>query len=120
MPRQDLGKHLFLWMSFSAETDQDKPLPNPRLVAQKLKEETYKVVSEWNQKYGQEYKRLSLGYNFLENCKKVGRKKRKERLALPIFPAASSDLFIYYNCIPKSSINIISLILQGENTFALK
>lgn len=57
-------------LNFS-ETDQDQPLPPPKLAAKMLKTETLKSIQQWQDKYGDAYKKLALGYNYLKMCKKV-------------------------------------------------
>ena len=55
-----------------AETDQQhQPLPPPKAAAQKLKSDTLKAVQQWQEKYGDAYKKLALGYHFLQTCKHV-------------------------------------------------
>uniref|UniRef100_A0A4W3GBN1 UV-stimulated scaffold protein A n=1 Tax=Callorhinchus milii TaxID=7868 RepID=A0A4W3GBN1_CALMI len=49
----------------------DQPLPPPKEVAQKLKRLAIKSVQEWQEKYGDAYKKLSLGYHFLKHIKQV-------------------------------------------------
>ncbi|XP_032082462.1 UV-stimulated scaffold protein A isoform X2 [Thamnophis elegans] len=59
------------FLELTVETDYDQPLPPPADVAQKLKKAAIKSVQEWHEKYGQAYKKLSLGYFFLKQNKKV-------------------------------------------------
>ncbi|XP_069060130.1 UV-stimulated scaffold protein A isoform X2 [Pleurodeles waltl] len=59
------------FLELTVETDYDQPLPPPREVAQKLKKMAIKSVQEWHEKYGEAYKKLSLGYHFLKQNKKV-------------------------------------------------
>lgn len=47
------------------------PLPPPKAVAKKLKTTAIKAVQQWHEKYGEAYKKLSLGYYFLMQNKKV-------------------------------------------------
>ncbi|XP_064007611.1 UV-stimulated scaffold protein A [Pogoniulus pusillus] len=51
--------------------DHEQPLPPPKEVAQKLRQAAIKSVQEWHEKYGEAYKKLSLGYHFLKQNKKV-------------------------------------------------
>ncbi|NXI34180.1 UVSSA protein, partial [Galbula dea] len=51
--------------------DHEQPLPPPKEVAQKLRKAAIKSVQEWHEKYGEAYKKLSLGYHFLKQNKKV-------------------------------------------------
>ena len=36
-----------------------------------MKNSALKAIQEWNDKYGEDYKKLALGFNFLKTCKKV-------------------------------------------------
>ncbi|XP_008118395.2 UV-stimulated scaffold protein A [Anolis carolinensis] len=58
-------------LELTVETDYDQPLPPPNDVAQKLKTLAIKSVQKWHEKYGEAYKKLSLGYHFLKQNKKV-------------------------------------------------
>lgn len=54
------------------ETDQHhQPLPPPKAAAQKMKTDILKTIQEWQDKFGEAYKKLALGYNFLKTCKQV-------------------------------------------------
>ncbi|XP_069601003.1 UV-stimulated scaffold protein A [Ranitomeya imitator] len=59
------------FLELTVETDYEQPLPPPKEVAQKLKILAIKAVQEWNEKFGEAYKKLSLGYHFLKQNKKV-------------------------------------------------
>uniref|UniRef100_A0A670YVQ8 UV-stimulated scaffold protein A n=1 Tax=Pseudonaja textilis TaxID=8673 RepID=A0A670YVQ8_PSETE len=59
------------FLELTVETNHDQPLPPPADVAQKLKKAAIKSVQEWHEKYGEAYKKLSLGYFFLKQNKKV-------------------------------------------------
>ncbi|KAG8591201.1 hypothetical protein GDO81_000082 [Engystomops pustulosus] len=59
------------FLELTVETDYEQPLPPPKEVAQKLKVLAIKAVQEWQEKYGEAYKKLSLGYHFLKQNKKV-------------------------------------------------
>lgn len=58
-------------MELTCETSSDQPLPQPRSVALSLKRMALQCIQEWNTEYGDGYKKLQLGYNFLKHCKKV-------------------------------------------------
>ena len=55
-----------------AEIDSDCPLPAPKQAATTLKNEAYKCIQQWYEKFGEAYKKLALGYHYLKSCKKVG------------------------------------------------
>ncbi|XP_066429108.1 UV-stimulated scaffold protein A isoform X3 [Eleutherodactylus coqui] len=59
------------FLELTVETDHDQPLPPPQEVAQKLKHLAIKTIQEWHEKFGEGYKKLSLGYHFLKQNKKV-------------------------------------------------
>uniref|UniRef100_UPI00398E65DE UV-stimulated scaffold protein A isoform X2 n=1 Tax=Pristiophorus japonicus TaxID=55135 RepID=UPI00398E65DE len=59
------------FLELTVETDHEQPLPPPKETAQRLKEMAIKSVQEWQEKYGDAYKKLSLGYHFLKQIKKV-------------------------------------------------
>ncbi|XP_062903099.1 UV-stimulated scaffold protein A isoform X2 [Mobula hypostoma] len=79
------------FLELTIENDYEQPLPPPKEAAQKLKKMAIKAVQEWQDKYGNAYKKLSLGYHFLKQVKKVDfqdirartqaeRKREEERL----------------------------------------
>ena len=51
--------------------ERSNPLPPPKNVAELLKQESLKNIQSWNETYGTDYKKLSLGFNFLKNHKDV-------------------------------------------------
>ncbi|XP_028657426.2 UV-stimulated scaffold protein A isoform X2 [Erpetoichthys calabaricus] len=60
------------FLELTVETDPaEQPLPPPKEAAQKLKIMAIKSVQEWQSKYGEAYKKLAVGYNFLRHVKKV-------------------------------------------------
>ncbi|XP_051865195.1 UV-stimulated scaffold protein A [Pristis pectinata] len=59
------------FLELTVETNFEQPLPPPKETAQKLKKMAIKSVQEWQDKYGNAYKKLSLGYHFLKQIKKV-------------------------------------------------
>uniref|UniRef100_A0A8C5M1Z2 UV-stimulated scaffold protein A n=1 Tax=Leptobrachium leishanense TaxID=445787 RepID=A0A8C5M1Z2_9ANUR len=59
------------FLELTVETDYEQPLPPPKEVAQKLKALAIKTVQDWHEKFGEAYKKLSLGYHFLKRNKKV-------------------------------------------------
>ncbi|XP_066478504.1 UV-stimulated scaffold protein A [Tiliqua scincoides] len=59
------------FLELTVETDYEQPLPPPSEVAQKLKKAAIKSIQEWHEKYGEAYKKLSLGYYYLKQNKKV-------------------------------------------------
>lgn len=58
-------------LELTVETNYDQPLPPPEEVAQNLKTIAIKSVQRWHEEYGEAYKKLSLGYHFLKQNKKV-------------------------------------------------
>lgn len=58
-------------LELTAETNPDLPLPLPRAVALNLKKLSLVTVRDWCNKYGHAYKKLVLGFNYLQQCKKV-------------------------------------------------
>lgn len=59
------------FMELTLETDLKKPLPPPIRVAKELKKLCTQSVHNWYTKFGDSYKQLALGYNFLKSCKKM-------------------------------------------------
>ena len=53
------------------ETDPKHPLPLPRPAAQTLKEKSLLAIREWNQRFGEGYPKLKVGFNYLKHNKKV-------------------------------------------------
>nr|CAD7202880.1 unnamed protein product [Timema douglasi] len=69
--RELLVSNLQYVMEVTAETCPDRPLPPPRAVALDLKKLALRIIQEWNEEFGDGYKKLRLGFNFLKHCKKV-------------------------------------------------
>nr|XP_023405529.1 UV-stimulated scaffold protein A [Loxodonta africana] len=59
------------FLELTLGTDHEQPLPPPREVAQKLRRAAIQAVERWNEKYGEAYKKLALGYHFLLHNKQV-------------------------------------------------
>uniref|UniRef100_A0A8B9ZDK3 UV-stimulated scaffold protein A n=1 Tax=Buteo japonicus TaxID=224669 RepID=A0A8B9ZDK3_9AVES len=59
------------FLELTVGIDHEQPLPPPKDVAQKLRKAAIKSVQDWHEKYGEAYKKLSLGYHFLKQNKKV-------------------------------------------------
>uniref|UniRef100_G3TB47 UV-stimulated scaffold protein A n=1 Tax=Loxodonta africana TaxID=9785 RepID=G3TB47_LOXAF len=59
------------FLELTLGTDHEQPLPPPREVAQKLRRAAIQAVERWNEKYGEAYKKLALGYHFLLHNKTV-------------------------------------------------
>lgn len=59
------------FLELTVGIDHEQPLPPPKEVAQKLRKAAIKSVQDWHEKYGEAYKKLSLGYHFLKQNKKV-------------------------------------------------
>nr|XP_042141701.1 UV-stimulated scaffold protein A isoform X1 [Peromyscus maniculatus bairdii] len=59
------------FLELTLGTDNDNPLPPPREAAQRLKQAAMQAVEGWNEKFGEAYKKLALGYHFLKHTKKV-------------------------------------------------
>lgn len=57
--------------SLVAGTDPHLPLPLPKAAASQLKKKSLLAIREWNDKYGDGYPKLRLGYNYLKVFKKV-------------------------------------------------
>ncbi|NXN95354.1 UVSSA protein, partial [Rhinopomastus cyanomelas] len=59
------------FLELTVGIDHEQPLPPPKEVAQKLRKAAIQSVQDWHEKYGEAYKKLSLGYHFLKQNKKV-------------------------------------------------
>ena len=62
---------MFLYFCINIETNPDEPLPPPVKKAAELKKLAAKAIKTWHEKFGNDYKLLDLGYNYLKNVKKV-------------------------------------------------
>lgn len=58
-------------LELAVESNPHCPLPPPKLAATTLKNEAYKCIQQWYEKFGEAYKKLALGYHYLKSCKKV-------------------------------------------------
>ncbi|XP_058157683.1 UV-stimulated scaffold protein A isoform X1 [Dasypus novemcinctus] len=59
------------FLELALGTDHERPLPPPREAAQRLRQAAARAVAGWNDKYGEAYKKLALGFHFLCHNKKV-------------------------------------------------
>lgn len=59
------------FLELTLGTDNEHPLPPPWEAAQRLKQAAMQAVEGWNEKFGEAYKKLALGYHFLKHIKKV-------------------------------------------------
>ncbi|XP_016330051.1 UV-stimulated scaffold protein A [Sinocyclocheilus anshuiensis] len=59
------------FLELTVETDTEQLLPPPKEVARKLRTLAIQTVQSWHATYGEAYKKLSLGYHFLKQIKKV-------------------------------------------------
>ncbi|XP_045384280.1 UV-stimulated scaffold protein A [Lemur catta] len=59
------------FLELTLGTDHEQPLPPPREVAQRLRQAAVRAVEAWNERFGEAYKKLALGYHFLKHNKKV-------------------------------------------------
>uniref|UniRef100_A0A672TFP4 UV-stimulated scaffold protein A n=1 Tax=Sinocyclocheilus grahami TaxID=75366 RepID=A0A672TFP4_SINGR len=59
------------FLELTVETDTEQPLPPPKEVVRKLRTLAIQAVQSWHATYGEAYKKLSLGYHFLKQIKKV-------------------------------------------------
>nr|XP_022341509.1 UV-stimulated scaffold protein A-like [Crassostrea virginica]XP_022341510.1 UV-stimulated scaffold protein A-like [Crassostrea virginica] len=69
--REMLLCDLQTYLELTVEVDFDQPLPPPKAAANTLKASALRAIQQWNDKFGEAYKKLSLGFNFLQKCKKV-------------------------------------------------
>jgi hypothetical protein len=53
------------------EINPQYPLPPPKKAATELQSQAAKALKSWYEKFGQTYKKLALGYNYLLTSKKV-------------------------------------------------
>lgn len=52
-------------------TESKEPLPPPQAAAIRLKETCLLAIRQWNEKFGEGYPKLKLGFNHLKHSKKV-------------------------------------------------
>ena len=58
-------------MSLCVGTEATVPLPKPKAVAEAMQRQAIKFFSEWQRKYGDHYRKLSLAYSYLQQVKQV-------------------------------------------------
>ncbi|XP_047423134.1 UV-stimulated scaffold protein A isoform X3 [Sciurus carolinensis] len=63
--------HAEEFLELTLGTDHEQPLPPPREAAQRLRQAAMRAVEGWNERFGEAYKKLALGYHFLKHTKKV-------------------------------------------------
>ncbi|XP_040148786.2 UV-stimulated scaffold protein A isoform X3 [Ictidomys tridecemlineatus] len=59
------------FLELTLGTNHEQPLPPPREAAQRLRQAALRAVEGWNERFGEAYKKLALGYHFLKHTKKV-------------------------------------------------
>ncbi|XP_032806787.2 UV-stimulated scaffold protein A [Petromyzon marinus] len=69
--RLALLSDLQLVLELTAETDPERPLPPPSAAAHRLRGLALRTVHAWHERYGQDYRKLALGYHFLKHARKV-------------------------------------------------
>ncbi|GFN75255.1 UV-stimulated scaffold protein a [Plakobranchus ocellatus] len=69
--REILVNYLNEFLALTTETEASKPLPPPKAAAVKMKTDTLKMIQQWYDKYGQGYRKLVIGYDYLKNCKHI-------------------------------------------------
>ncbi len=77
-PRSHVFRELLIsdfqkFVQLVTETDPLHPLPLPKPVARQLKEKSLLAIREWNERFGEGYPKLRLGFNYLKHNKKVCR-----------------------------------------------
>jgi hypothetical protein len=54
-----------------SDIDYELPLPPPKAAAEFLQRKAIEFIQKWQDKFGDAYKKLSLGYSYLKTCKKA-------------------------------------------------
>ena len=72
--RELVAADLRTFLDRTIGTDVARPLPPPQSTAASLKSQTLAAIHEWHTKYGARYKKLEIGYRYLNHAKKVPRK----------------------------------------------
>lgn len=94
-----------------AETNPDLPLPGTPAVSKNLKEKAWETIEKWNEKFGANYRVLSLAMNFLKCFKqKIQRAEQQQQ------PAWADRLL---NEIADRTPDIQLIVTQMENCFHL-
>lgn len=98
------------FLSFLTEIDYELPLPPPKPAAKQLKEKTVEFIQQWQDKFGEAYKKLSLGYHFLKNCKKASLQSCFYSTPYLLHHIVSFDQLVLklYACLIKFSSNVKS------------
>ncbi|CAN7999789.1 unnamed protein product [Ixodes pacificus] len=104
-----LLEHFEKFMELVAETNLDLPLPGSEAAARNLKEKSLAVIDEWHEKFGANYKLLSLAVNFLKNRKQAQRRTEEQ-------PAWAQRML---NEISDRTPDVQLVITQMENCFRL-
>ena len=60
-----------VYMDLTMDLDFQNPLPPPKHVAEKLKNEALKLMCTWFKKFGPAYSQLRVAYQFLKTVKKI-------------------------------------------------
>ncbi|KAK8774547.1 hypothetical protein V5799_010919 [Amblyomma americanum] len=93
------------------ETNPDLPLPGTPAVSKNLKEKSWETIEKWNEKFGANYRVLSLAMNFLKCFKqKIQRAEQQQQ------PAWADRLL---HEIADRTPDIQLIVTQMENCFRL-
>ncbi|KAK3587499.1 hypothetical protein CHS0354_003642 [Potamilus streckersoni] len=117
------------FLDLVVETDPELPLPPPKSAAKTLKSSAYKSIQQWYTKFGDAYRKLGLGYNFLKNCKKVdfddilarsiAERKREEEKERKRQENLKRKMLIALKEMEDSIQDINLCLLEAENCFQL-
>ncbi|OQV23972.1 UV-stimulated scaffold protein A [Hypsibius exemplaris] len=90
--RELLIDDLHEFLVLVAEIDRSQPLPPPKPVACRLKEHSVATLKIWFEKFGNSYKKLELGFNFLKDTQKIRISNASPAPAnLYVVPTAAKD-----------------------------
>uniref|UniRef100_UPI00358E2CA4 UV-stimulated scaffold protein A isoform X2 n=1 Tax=Myxine glutinosa TaxID=7769 RepID=UPI00358E2CA4 len=60
-----------LFLGLTAGAEEGQPLPPPRDTARMLRRHALFAIRSWNEKFGANYRKLALGYDYLHRVKKI-------------------------------------------------
>ena len=111
------------------DIDDTVPLPPPVAAARKLRHLSAKTIKEWNEVYGDAYKKLSLGFNFLKTSRIVdfedveartaAERLRNEKKDAKISELKNSKLKYLREEVAKSEAEILDSVTQMKNGLSL-
>ena len=127
--RDNLAADFQQFSKLVLDIDPASPLPPPPAAAKKLKQAAIKTIKEWNDMYGEAYKKLRIGFNYLKQNRTVdfddleaqsaGERQRNQLKEAKIEQLKEKKLKNLQDEISQTETEIYDCIAQMENGLVL-